>query len=461
MNQPEISMNQLSMWVRRLSVLVLPLVLGACGGDGTGWVTCGTCGLPSSYQGTVSGLPAGTSVLLQDDFGNVGSVATNGNFTVNVSYAVPQAPDQLGVLVQPVGALCTVTNGALGSNGVVPVSVVCQAQATPPASGLSLYAGMVQAGSADGTASTASFAYPEAMAVDGSGNVLVADTLNHCIRKVAPGGVVTTLAGTAGVIGGADGTGAAASFYQPEGIAIDASTGLIYVADTGNQTIRVITPAGAVTTLAGGLGLMGSTDSTTGTAARFYAPEGLAFNATTHLLYVADAGNHTVRQVTTAGAVTTLAGTAGVTGVGDGTGAAASFTAPGSMGLDANGNIYVSDGAAAIRKITAAGVVTTLAVPAATFGQSIAIGSALLAPPELSIAVTPAGDVYAAGSNGVTVIKVAASGAISTVLGAGGQFAFNAGPLPGNLSFPQALALQGSTLYISVNSGIAVATQVP
>jgi hypothetical protein len=127
-------------------------------------------------------------------------------------------------------------------------------------------------GSANGTGAAARFAGPSGVAVDGAGNVFVADSGNNTIRKITPSGVVTTLAGTAGWPGGADGTGAAASFhfenYYSSGVAVDGA-GYVFVADDSNDTIRKITPAGVVTTLAGTAGLSGSADGT-GAAARFH-----------------------------------------------------------------------------------------------------------------------------------------------------------------------------------------------
>src|SRR5438105_3678542 len=111
-------------------------------------------------------------------------------------------------------------------------------------------AGAVSIGSADGTGSAARFSQPSGVATDSSGNVYVADSYNHTIRKITPAGVVTTLAGLAGSRGSADGTGSAARFYYPWGMATD-SSGNVYVADSFNSTIRKITPAGVVTTLAG------------------------------------------------------------------------------------------------------------------------------------------------------------------------------------------------------------------
>src|SRR5712692_346156 len=124
-----------------------------------------------------------------------------------------------------------------------------------PAASLALFAGdMGGPGNVDGTGPAARFNGPQGVAADSAGNVYVADTNNNTIRKITPAGDVTTLAGTAGVTGSTDDTGAKASFNSPSGVAAD-SAGNVYVADTGNNTIRKITPAGDVTTLAGTAGV--------------------------------------------------------------------------------------------------------------------------------------------------------------------------------------------------------------
>lgn len=167
------------------------------------------------------------------------------------------------------------------------------------------------AGSADGTGAAARFANPIGVAVDRDGNVYVGDTYNSTIRKVTATGVVTTLAGTAGMPGSADGMGAAARFNHPNGVAVD-SAGNVYVADTQYSTIRKITPAGVVMTVAGSATITGSADGT-GAAVRFNGPRGVAVDGADNV-YVADTFNSTIRKVTSAGVTTTVAGTAGVTG---------------------------------------------------------------------------------------------------------------------------------------------------
>ena len=227
---------------------------------------------------------------------------------------------------------------------------------------------------ADGTGSAARFYFPNGVAVDSAGNVYVADTNNYTIRKITPSGVVSTLAGLAGSPGSADGTGSAARFNDPYGVAVD-SAGNVYVADTGNNTIRKITPSGVVSTLAGLAGSIGSADGT-GSAARFFQPYGVAVDSAGNV-YVADTNNNTIRKITPSGVVSTLAGLAGSFGSADGTGSAARFYYPEGVAVDSAGNVYVADtGNDTIRKITPSGVVSTLAGLAGSIGSADGTGSA-------------------------------------------------------------------------------------
>lgn len=267
-----------------------------------------------------------------------------------------------------------------------------------PAGVVTTLAGSSQ-GFSEGTGSAAQFNVPYGVAVDGSGNVYVADALNHRIRKVSPAGVVTTFVGS-GTAGFADGTGAAAQFNFPQGVAIDASDNL-YVADANNHRIRKITPAGEVTTLAGS-GTSGFTEGT-GVAAQFDSPIGLTVDAAGNV-YVADHNNHSIRKITSIGVVTTLAGS-GDSGFAEGTGTAAQFNLPIGVTLDALGNVYVGDfGNNRIRKITPAGVVTTFA--GSTFGFADGIGSAAQFRSPAGLAIDASGIMYVAGANSTGIRKI-------------------------------------------------------
>ncbi|ACM21596.1 repeat-containing lipoprotein, putative [Geotalea daltonii FRC-32] len=213
-------------------------------------------------------------------------------------------------------------------------------------------------GSTDGTGSAAKFNAPFAITTDGT-NLYVADTNNNTIRKVVIAtGTVTTLAGSVGIPGSADGIGPAGLFNSPGGITTDGTN--LYVSDTGNRTIRkVVIATGAVTTLAGSAGTPGSTDGV-GPSALFGTVFGITTDGTS--LFVADTDNSTIRKIVIAtGMVTTLAGSAGVSGIADGTGSTAKFNAP--FGITTDGtNLYVTDSRqGSIRKVAiATGVVTTL-----------------------------------------------------------------------------------------------------
>lgn len=304
-------------------------------------------------------------------------------------------------------------------------------------------------GSDDGTGSAARFNYPYGAAVDGSGNVYVADTYNETIRKITPAGVVTTLAGLAGSIGSADGTGNAARFWQPYGLAADHS-GNVYVADSGNDTIRKITPSGEVTTLAGLAGAQGHADGTN-SAARFWQPYGVAVDSSGNV-YVADQGNDTIRKITPAGLVTTLAGLPGAQGSADGTNSTARFTAPSGVAVDGSGNVYVADyGNNAIRKITPAGVVTTLAGKAGTKGHVDGTGSAARFNHPSGIGVDSSENIYVGDTDNDTIRMITPAGAVTTLAG----LALNSGSADGTNSAARFNSPRGVVVESSGNVYVA------
>jgi DNA-binding beta-propeller fold protein YncE len=278
-------------------------------------------------------------------------------------------------------------------------------------------------GSTDGTGASASFNNPTAVATDAAGNVYIADTANQVIRMITPAGVVSTIAGVAGMTGDNDGIGIAATFNSPSGIAVDAAGQHIYVADTNNDTIRRITMPGAVVdTLAGLHGATGSADGPGGTA-RFLVPDGVAVDATGNV-YVADTGNDTIRKINTSGMVSTLAGSPGVTGPDDGTGAAAHFYYPTGVAVDSvTGNVYVVDYLnCTVRMVNPAGVVTTLAGTTGGFGFADGTGLAAVFNGPQGIAIdSTATNLYVADTHNQLIRRVTLpGGVVTTVAGAVG-----------------------------------------
>ena len=279
-------------------------------------------------------------------------------------------------------------------------------------------------GNVDGIGVAARFNGPGGVAVDGSGNVFVADCANQTIRKVTSAGVVSTFAGRAGSSGNADGTGSNAQFYNPKGLAVD-SAGNIYVADTGNYTIRKITPAGVVSTFAGRAGSYGSTDGT-GSNARFWDPSGVAVDGAGNV-YVADTRNCTIRKIAPAGVVSTFAGLAGNGSSFDGTGSNARFWDPSGVAVDGAGNVYVADTSNhTIRKITPTGVVSTLAGfafagVAGNDGSADGAGSNAQFYYPSGVALDSAGNVYVADKGNCTIRKITPTGVVNTLTGLAGS----------------------------------------
>jgi streptogramin lyase len=282
------------------------------------------------------------------------------------------------------------------------------------------FAGSTQ-GFLDGTGIGARFNFPTGVTVDSAGTFYIADRGQQRIRRITSAGVVTLLAGQTNT-GATDGTGAAASFNNPYGITVD-SVGNVYVADTSNNRIRRITPAGLVSTLAGST--IGSFNGI-GTNATFNGPTGVVVNSE-GIMYVADQSNHLIRRIAiSGGGVTTLAGTVLTGGSADGTGTNATFSRPSGVAVDSSGTVYVADtDNHRIRKITPAGVVTTLA--GSTLGSTNGTGTNAQFNAPTGVAVDSAGNVYVADQTNNRIRKITSEGVVTTLAGSTAAFANGTG----------------------------------
>ena len=272
-------------------------------------------------------------------------------------------------------------------------------------------------GSVDGAGTGALFNDPMSVAVDNSGNIYVADYGNSTIREISPIPLlgewgVATISGTAGTTGSTNGIGTSALFNYPTGIAINNSNGTLYVADYGNSTIREIVPLGSgiwdVSTIAGTAGASGSVDGF-GSAALFSNPVCVAVDSTGNV-YVADDGNNTIRAIVPSGGnwwVFTIAGKAGTSGSADGNNNTARFYQPSGLAVDASDSLYVADaGNDVIRKITPVGtnwVVTTIAGTAKKSGNANGTGSSARFDRPIGVALDSSGNVYVADTDNDTI----------------------------------------------------------
>ena len=274
----------------------------------------------------------------------------------------------------------------------------------------------------DGRGATAHFSRPQGIAVDAAGTVYVADTDNHAIRRISRDGIVTTLAG--GVPGSADGTGLDAQFIGPQSVAIDAS-GTLLVAD--GSAIRKVTAAGAVSTFVGMPGLVGSVDGS-GKAARFSRPRQMAVDPTGNI-YVVDSGNHTLRKITPAGKVTTLAGKAGQWGTVDGTGSAARLAGPTGLALEPGGTLIVVGEDCLVRRVTTAGKVTTIAGTTKYYpgGSYDGVGGIAWFSAPSAVAVDKTGNIYVCDTGHSAIRRITPSLAVTTYAGSPQVFGSNDG----------------------------------
>jgi sugar lactone lactonase YvrE len=272
-------------------------------------------------------------------------------------------------------------------------------------------------GFSDGTGTAAAFSGPWGIAGDHNGNYFIVDTYNNRVRKMTSAGVVTTLTGT-GSQGNIDGDISIATFGLPFGAAMD-SQGNLFVTHTLWNNIRKITPGGMVSTFAGDLYAAHGTADGTGTSARFYMPLGIAIDGNDNI-YVADSQNSLIRKITSAGVVSTVAGT-GIPGSADGNGQAASFNTPWGITTDPDGNLFILDpGNSNIRKITPNGDVTTFA---GNGSISSLDGPALSASFNGLIGMVrdQNGNFYVTDENANTIRMITTDGIVVTLAGNGDQ----------------------------------------
>ena len=327
---------------------------------------------------------------------------------------------------------------------------------------LDVFAGAIGPGMyAPGDFARARFHDPRGMAVDARGNVFVADYVNSVVRRLSPQGEVSIVAGQVEQRDPANGPGLQARFYSPECVAVGAD-GMLYVSDSGSNTVRRIGRDGTVTTLAGTFDGEGFADGP-GLKARFNHPVGLGVDAQ-GVVYVADAYNSTVRRIGPDGAVSTLAGSPGATGWRDGMGAQARFNTPVGLALDARGNVYVSEYFNnVIRKITPGGQVSTFAGKPGKGGFADGAGSQALFLHPQSLSFAADGSLIVADTGNDRVRRVLPSGEVQTLAGQSGSEKVVPGPLPANLHAPYGVAAlaDGSVLVTGMNAILRILPTTP
>lgn len=271
------------------------------------------------------------------------------------------------------------------------------------------------AGSVDGTGASALFQSPNDIAIDATGNVLVADTYNNHVRKITPAGVVTTYA---------------TYITYPESLDFD-SAGNLYITSYGDNNVVKITPAGTATVFATG----------------FSTPRGIAIS-TSGDIYVADSNNNLIKKITSAGTVTIFAGS-GVGSSTDGTGTAATFNGPFAIAIDSSNNLYTADYfSTKIRKITPAGVVTTIA--GSTDGYADGIGSAAMFSQPSGIAVDTSGNIYVGDSANNRIRKITPTGVVTTLIGSGAAAYAEGSGTGAALNYPAGIAFgSDGTMYLA------------
>ncbi len=320
--------------------------------------------------------------------------------------------------------------------------------------------------SGDGGPATAAQVSPVAIAVDGDGNLYISEGFNsHRVRKVTPSGTISTIAGTGSAgFSGDGGPGNLAQLNFPANVAVDGA-GNLYIADQSNQRIRKVTPSGTISTVVG-TGAFGSGgDGGPASLAQLASPSAV-FVDTDGNMYIAEGFTNRIRKVGTSGVISTMAGN-GILGFsGDGGPAtSASFYGPSGMAVDAGGSLYIVDSSNhRIRRVDSSGTINTVAGSTHLAGDGGPATSALLLYPA-AVALDSAGNLLIADTNNNRIRKVTSSGTISTVAGSGtgpGRGGDGSQATSAGLSFPRGIAVDsGGNLYIADSSNRLIRRVTP
>lgn len=433
-----------STWRLTALAAALSLGLGACGG-GTGPQSAASAPGKGGFAlgGTLSSLGVGRSLQWQLNGADAtsatgdGAIAFASGLTTGTAYAIT-------VSAQPRWQTCTVANGSgtIASGDVTNVAITCADDVAEA----STFAGSGTAGLLGGVGAAAELHTPRGVAVDASGNAYVADTANNVIRKITPAGLVTIFAGN-GTAGLVNGDASTAEFSAPTGVAVDAS-GDVYVADSGNNAIRMLATTGFATTVAG-TGAAGFGNGASASAT-FSDPMGVAVDKAGNV-YVADTGNNAIREISTSGTVSTLAGS-GTAGYVNDVGAAAEFSGPQGVAVNPAGTMaFVADtGNNVIRNITLATRSVTLYVGDPTVGglsdTTDPAGARFRAPTALTF--DGDGYFYVADTGNNAVRRVDPAGSVTTVAGNGTAGLVNGSTAP-EFNTPEGVGVASSgALYV-------------
>lgn len=438
------------------------LLLAGCGGGSSGDTTTAPAPTPTPTPSSSFSVGGGIVGLL----GASGLTLVNGSETMSVSpnataftlanKVAQGASYSVSIGTQPKGLVCNVSNasGTMAQAAVVTLAVNCTPVQGKSPFTVSTFAGSDGQTLVDGVGSSARFDHATGIAMDGAGNKYVTDSGTHTVRKISSSGVVTTLAGN-GAAGFVDGIGAAARFNTPMGVAVDGA-GNVYVADTSNNAIRKITPSGAVTTLAG-MGPPGLVDAV-GSAAQFNQPYGITVDAA-GTVYVGDTNNRAIRKITPSGAVSTLAGS-GQSGFADGVGANAIFSDPRGVVVDSAGTLYVTD-FFMVRKISATGVVTTLTGAWLSGGEVDGALSAARFGGLAGIAMDGAGNLFVTDDHTPGSIRKISNAGVVTTLARGNLGLVDGSGLPSMLQTPAGPVVDNTGNLFVVNKSSTISMLSP